>query len=1135
MDDTSSSENSTQPLLDTLIEAFAPEGKSSAFETLFKEKLNITSVFDITGMTAAEFKDRLDTAINNDESLKTQAASIDTGVLYNDARCYAAQINHLYREHRTSDGTAQHHWHPPGIRAVEKQGPTYSHLFKENWDDACKNDSIAAIDSPVAYLRALYRFALQLESSASSTEGEKANRITLAKRRPDLADLSIDQQSTFTAQPMLGIVNAILGQNILDALKTTDDRGKSTYDVLAQRNYPFALPYEFFHHQCLLGLSADKPTLGELNYLVSEYLPVTQYYGSRFGTIQNASSANAQRLMSGLGPKQQALLTEQPWAEKILTNTAFARLSPDEQSKQKNNYWEKIYGTASISDLKQIHRFLERTELKAEQLEALLAQGKHAPNTSAHYLLSAPYTQPYGARYVNGPLAPPEKSMSLDREKSLGEIANATEDQLERLHRMIRLQRWLDIPFTELDSLLCSAFELKRPRNAQMQLDCHAIRALGVYRYLNRKYSITAEEFGALLHQVLPCATGDNITLFDKVFNQARVFDAPLKLDGRVFRAENSDPASHTILQHLSISLGLPLTEDSLLQVVRNTQKHLGSLKCDLPTLSSIYRQARIARMFGLSISESSTLANLLGGENISRCLATGNNGMRTLRINGENGRQYFELIAHFLLPEQGGPGEATLLAGSRLRTNTSWFANNTTDKRLDLSFTKESGEIDEPSIYIKQTPTTGSTGISSLEGQNIKWSGAGFDEFTHRKNPRLILQSIYQGGGLTSIGTLTGEITEVLLSNEAPQGVFAFDLLDVLMQLDWITRWIKESAYDIPMLQRVLELPTSADYPLGNLQQNLTKFIADTRASVVTAQEWAVLALPGKADWRAKLANTLLDDKGLVKNVAPTIKHDVSQTLTAALNKIVDDDSIKLDDDHEKNRKLKDESKQKLKNFLLLAHDRQQHLIEAFLQETFLLPMNCAKDVVIWASTSVHQILTAALVSKDSHELARTLHPLLRHTEAAVRLQLSNKALRALLSTARWLDMPDGQLRLSFKTLYLFDRFNHFMSTYQQPEENLLSYLEFADFNGGETSAVNERLAQLLNWTAAEVTVLTSQLPFRRAQTIKDIDWVMRCHSACKVTGLGTNALLGAAALNENSSTAQWKTVGETIMAASH
>ncbi|SDR91632.1 Tc toxin subunit A [Pseudomonas lini] len=1127
MVDTPSTESNAKSLLDTLIKAYAPEDKTAEFEKRFKEKLGLTSVFDITGMTEAGFKDHLVSAFDNDEMFKVHAGSI-AGSLYNDARCYAAQISHLYREQRTSDGTAQHQWHPLGIRAIEKQGPTYTHLFKENWDDACKNDSIAAIDSPVAYLRALYRFALQLESSVSQLPDEKTNRIPLAKRRPDLADLSIDQQSTFTAQPMLGIVNAILDKNIQKALQTTDDEGKSTYEVLAHRYYPFALPYEFFHHQCLLGLSANKPTLGELNYLISDSLPITPSRNSSYGKVLETASHEAQMLMSGLGPKQQALLTA--WAEKILTDEVHERPTPEER-KRKDSYWEKIYGFTSISDLKKIPTFLERTELEAEQMEALLAQGKSAPRTSPHYSLGAPFSRPYGARYVNGPVATDDKSMTLDNENRPGEIANATEDKFERLHRMIRLQRWLAIPFNELDTLICSALESQSRANSKMQLDSYVIRALGVYRFLNRRYSITAEDFAALLHQVSPCATGDNTSLFDNVFNKARLFEKPLKLDGRDFQANDSDPVSHTILQHLSVSLGLPLTEDSLFRVVKNTQKYLGSLKCDLLTLSSIYRQARTARMFGLSIAELSTLENFLGGESISRCLATGNTGRRTFQIRGQKADQYFELVAHFQLPEGGDPGEATLLAGSTLRTNTSWFADATTIKKLDVSLIPESGDEERPWITIDQIQTTDSTSATSLEGQNIKWHGAGFDELTHRKCTNMILQSIRGEGSLTSIGTFSGEIDKVVLS-VPPQEASALNILDILMQLDWITRWIKESAYDISMLQRVLELHPNDDYLLGDLQHHLTKLVAETRQCAVTAQELATLALPENIDWQAKLASTLLDDKGLVKNFAPSIKDDVPQKLTNALDKIFVE--LTLDADPDKDLRLKNDCTQKLKNLLLLAHDRQQHLIEAFLQETFLLPMNCAKDVVIWARTSVHKVLTKALDIEDPYKLAHKLHPLLRHTEAAVRLQLSNKALRALLNTAHWLDTPDGQLRLSFKTLYLFDRFNHFMNTYQQPEESLLSYLEFANASGSEGSVVNDRLAQLMKWTTAEVTMLTSKLMFKQARTMRDIDWVMRCHNACKATGLNATALLNAASLDNNSPVVQWKTVGEAVMVAS-
>ena len=1123
-----------QSLLDILIKAYSSDdAQKTKLEALFKD-LKLTSVFDISRLTEADFKLRVDTAIRvkqavpqADQATDYATLSIDTQSLYNNARCYAAQVSALYREQQASGGVAQHQWHPLGIRAVTEQGPTYTHQFKENWDDACKNDSIAAIDSPVAYLRALYLFALQLECCPSQSADEKKHRILLEKRRPDLPELSIDQQSTFTAQPMLGIVNAILDRNIQDALKTTDDKGKSTYEVLAQRCYPFALPYEFFHHQCLLGLGGNKPTLGELNYLVSEFLPLRSYDASLYGKGLDISSDAAQLLMSGLGPKQQALLTERPWAERVLEDAAYAKLTPEEQRSQKDIHWEKIYGTASISGLETINTFLERTELKAEQMEALLAQGKYAPNSSPQYMLSAPSPQPFGARYVNGPQAVNDKSMTMDKEIKPAQIANATEERFERLHRMIRLQRWLDIPFTDLDALLCSAFESNLPKkNDQMQLNNYAIRALGIFRYLNRQYSIKAEEFAAVLHQVSPCSTGDNTSLFDKVFNQARVFDTPLKLDGRAFQADDSDPASHAIHQHLSVSLGLPKTEDSLLWVVKNTQKHLGSLKCDLPTVSSIYRQARTARMFGHSIADSITLVNLLGGDSISRCLATGDSGRRIFRISGRKGKDYFEMRAVFQLPEQGGPGEATLHAGSTLRTNTQWFADAKKDQRLVLQFSKAPGEIEAPWIDIDKIQTTNPNSQTSLTGGIIKWKVGHFDEYTDRKNTDLILQSLALSPetGMTSIGTLTGEIDQVILRNEADP---AFSLLNILMQLDWITRWVKESAYDIPMLQRVLELQCSDDYPLGQLQQHLTKLKSDTLHCAVTAQEFATLALPKTVEWRAKLADTLLDDKGLVKNFAPRISDDVPQSLTNALDKVLAPLTV--------GSRLKDEYKQKLHGLLLLAHDRQQHLLEEFLQEAFLLPMNCGIDVMSWAKTPVHQILTTVLDSKDSHALARTLRPLLRHTEAAVRLQLSNKALRALLSTARWMDTSDGELRLSFKTLYLFNRFNHFLIAYQQPEEGLLSYLEFANGFGREAQTVNGRLAQLMNWTTTEVTAFTSKLISGRAQTMRDIDWVMRCHDTCKASGLSATALLKAVNLNNDSPVNQWKAVGEAIMAASH
>jgi hypothetical protein len=1099
------------PLLQALIKANSPE-HSVELQKRFKENLKLTSVFDITRLTEASFKAKL-----------KAFPHLDTGNLYDSARCFAAQISHLYREQQTSSGKAQHHWHPPGIRAVEKQGPTYTNLFKENWDDSCKVDSIAAIDSPAAYLRALYLFVKQLETSESQTPNEKANRILLEKRRPDLDGLLIDQQSTFTAQPMLGIINAILDQNIQEALQRTADNGKSTYEVLAQRHYPFALPYEIFHHQCLLGLNGKKPSLGELNYLISTHLPTTQTVSHQFGQILASPRAESQQLMSGLGPEQQKLLKE----------------GPENVTRSNSGFWKTTYGTDDSSSLSDMHTFLQRTELNAEQLEALLSQGKHIPRQSGNGPKADSNAHPYGARYVNDLV--PVNAFNIDNMTIITEevkkynnvnqvkkIAHATDLRLARLQRMIRLRRWLDIPFAELDTLIIGAFESQVPSNKAMQINTHTIRTLGVYRYLSRRYSINAEEFAALLHQVSPCSAGNDAPLLDRVFNQARLFEKPLVLDGRSFSTNNSEPASHTILQHLSASLGLPLTEDSLLRAVKNTEKYTGPLKCDLITLSSIYRQARIARMFGISIADCATLADLLGGERVSGCLAKGKNGDITIRLKARDEGNAFEFVARFWLPSRVDPANPPLLlSGSTLKTNTPWFAIPDVINELISQFLGSTKEV--AIITISQIPTTGANKEVSLEHVPITLNDQALEALTHYALSNALVTAVRYPKG--SSQTLNSYLN-VTVTVDEHQEQDGFDMLDVLMQMDWITNWINESVYTIPKLRRLLRPMSREDHDFRDLQQYLSKLNRDATAAAVTAQEITKLSLPGKVKWRGVLSTTLLDNNGLVKNFAPAVEDDVSQKLSTALDLLLKE--LKLDEDASKNTQFKQESKKKITYLLLAAHDRQLHLVEKFLQDTCLLPMNCAKGVVSWAKTSVQQILTTALHAEHLTRLPEALHPVLRRAEAVVQLNLSNRALRLFLCHPDWLETPGSQLELTLSSLYLLDRFNHCLSIHQLPEERLLSYLELANSNASTTD-VNSFLASLLSWTAAEVTVLTMRLDHQQARTIKDVDWLMRCQATCKATGLSSAALLKAAALNSQSPTDDWKKVGEAVMAASH
>jgi len=92
-------------------------------------------------------------------------------------------------------------------RALNGVAPTYEKLFEENWNSFCAQNDLNAIDSPAAYLRALYIFSGQLDS-----EEKYARRISAI--RPDIATQQIDASSVFEPLPALQLVNRVLGDKI---------------------------------------------------------------------------------------------------------------------------------------------------------------------------------------------------------------------------------------------------------------------------------------------------------------------------------------------------------------------------------------------------------------------------------------------------------------------------------------------------------------------------------------------------------------------------------------------------------------------------------------------------------------------------------------------------------------------------------------------------------------------------------------------------------------------------------------------------------------------------------------------------------------------------------------------------------
>ncbi|MFZ3279934.1 Tc toxin subunit A [Pseudomonas sp.] len=1165
------------------------------------QKMGLSSVFDIVRLPKSAFARQL-----------ARFSDANAELAYDNAMGYAALIARLYREHKTSSGGFQALGQRSGVRALVPAGPSFPNLFEENWDEFCKVGAIAAIDSPVAYLSALRVFIQQLEATGSADIAPQ--RVLIDKRRPDLKSLLITQESTFTPRPMLEIVNDVLGSNLRNYLENIPaDRNKPTHQVLTERRYPFQLPYNFYHHQCQLGLADKKPRLGELNYRASLLLPIEQKATNRYGVVQQPT-LQAQRLLSGLSPQQQALLIEPsvfsnfylnrndlingwrsagntflhphsllsecfllpegqegigvavPQANAPVTGatgtnkvsvtftehgtpthnasvelslasatpgnitgrwllnskhnagariiTSFIQASgalPDptntgltahfnllvcdgaapakslarqrvtvtlddsynltaaEQAFFKQSYGVVVTDNSPLWQITRLTDFMQHTGLNAEQVEMLLCRRTHAVRLSANcpssnpqhagvpiaddaMVLPFPHPNHYGACYINGtgtggdlydgqhPPSPEsiirdqfDNAMDLEQgtpgSTKQWHLTKTSLDRLDRLQRMVRLQRWCQIPFAQLDTLILSAMRAEGESNLGMELNENTLRALGVYRHLNQRYGIAPEEFAALMHNLTPYASGkDELPLFDQVFNRVQLFDTPLILDQTAISLTATDAATQKTLLQWCAGLGLQPTEDSLLLIAKRTQTHVGALKRDLATVSSLYRQARIARLFNYTVDELLTLALLLGGHNYQSLLASG---------------------------------------------------------RLSP-------------VADKPTP----------------------------------------------------------------------DILDVLMQLDWAVEWLKDSQQTVAQLQQRLGpyIPVLAEAPDGgpqvtaaaaappsdDLLNRLAILHDDTIRNCVTAQEVALLGLPlyddlpasaGALEWFALLiGHKLLNASGLLMELdRPLSPADEPTTWPVAeIDKLVDPLRLK--------EPVKVICKAKLVELLLKAQVRQTQLLESLFQDTAKLAPERCVAVLSWANTSVYSLLIDALKQPPASDLIEQFLNVSCHAEIAVHLRLSDSALRLFLVNREWLSGDEYEItnsQPSLSDLYLFERFSHWFHNQSQSEDSVLSYFSMANpapaklknkaLRDTVNDAANGALARLLGWSATEVTALTDTLPAKRATSMVHVDWVRRCQASCVASGLSAKALLQATQLHAASSLDNWKAVGEAVMAASH
>jgi len=261
--------------------------------------------------------------------------------------------------------------------------PDYANLFGS--PDMCECADCLSVLSPAAYFVDLLRF---LQRSKDPSTGNTVYDI-LKKRRPDLPNLELTCENSYTVIPYIDLVNEVMefyvanGDSVpLPAYNTGDatqpelraqpqNTLKMAYSTLAAAVYPLNLPY----HQ---PLDVIRTYLGNLQ---TTRLQIMQVFGSNSSAVETNAQA-AEQL--GLSPEQYGIITGFQFDG---VTAVMAPLAP-------LGYFGYTGGTleSNTADLAKVSEFVTRTGVQYTDLVTLLTTQFINPGQNTLNVLQALFT-----------------------------------------------------------------------------------------------------------------------------------------------------------------------------------------------------------------------------------------------------------------------------------------------------------------------------------------------------------------------------------------------------------------------------------------------------------------------------------------------------------------------------------------------------------------------------------------------------------------------------------------------------------------------------------------------------------------------------------------------------------------------
>ncbi|WP_300730665.1 Tc toxin subunit A [Pseudomonas sp.] len=586
------------------------------------------SVLDLSGATVSQLL-ALDPHMHISEARE----------LLERAKTVAVVTARQFRERRLSSGVRTAFMPETGVKGLV-QGPTYTEMFTPNWAEMCPPNAIEATTSPIAYLTDLYREVDKIEATA------KGQSFPLATRRPDLAGLMLDHTALNQIVPTLTLSNEILETSISQFLNEHHN-GMAVDDALLQTRYPMGLPYERYQQQITYVLGRKKQSPGDAIRCTDIDYPYFKEPG-----VHSLRSDDALQQDTGFGPEQQSLLLEAPYFpfggqeqsdKQGAVPNASLLINPrsrliEEGETRAADFFQRHYGVSDSGELFDTQTFCLRTGITTDELDSLLSVGPYAPTASPNGGVAVTPIDgaTFGSVYINGGTSPAiaietltDTATGVDGSVvtvTLGHtLVNCTPDRFDRMNRMLRLAKWLKLPFDQVDRLLCASRAAEqRIDSADWDLTADTLRTLGLFQNLRDSHKVSAEEFATLIGAIGLYGLGKEPAQFDRVFNGQALFTVPFVLDDLPFSVNPDNESDRRKVDQMCVALGMSNeTYHFCAALIQQAQGH-EQLSWSSPVVSAFYRLARLPRYLGLSAIEAAALLKLLdsGGTQLIATLA---------------------------------------------------------------------------------------------------------------------------------------------------------------------------------------------------------------------------------------------------------------------------------------------------------------------------------------------------------------------------------------------------------------------------------------------------------------------------------------------------------------------------------